>query len=237
MTHSPAPIVEIRGVTKDFGGLRPLRLASLVVREAERVAIAGMDRMTAELFVNLVNGAVLPDTGEVHVFGEVTSAIVDGQAWLQSLDRFGLVTERAVLLEGSPVAHNLALPFSLEIDPMADDLRARVVALAREVGLDEAMADHVIGQVGPEGRMRVHLARALATDPRLLLLEHPTVALPRDRVADFGALVRRVAEGRHLAVIALTEDAAFADAMADTALSLQPATGKLTSTRGWRRWF
>ena len=84
--------------------------------------------------------------------------------------------------------------------------------------------------------MRVHLARALATDPGVLLLEHPTVSLPRDAVAAFAGLVRRVSERRGVAVIALTGDKEFADEMAETALALQPGTGKLTSTRGWRRW-
>jgi ABC-type transporter Mla maintaining outer membrane lipid asymmetry ATPase subunit MlaF len=231
-----ALVVELRGVVKNYGGLRPLRVASFDVRAGERVAIEGFDRITAELFVNLLNGAVLPDEGDVRVLGQSTREISDSEAWLESLDRFGLVTERAVLLGGSPIAHNLALPFSLEIDPMPDDLRARVVGLAREVEMGEAELEPLTGNAGPAVQMRVHLARALATDPRVLLLEHPTVSLPREAVAAFGALVRRVAERRQVAVIALTGDKEFADEMAETAWALQPGTGKLTSTRGWRRW-
>jgi ABC-type transporter Mla maintaining outer membrane lipid asymmetry ATPase subunit MlaF len=229
-------VVELRGVVKNYGGLRPLRVAGLEVRAGERVAIDGFDRITAELFVNILNGAVLPDEGDVKVLGQSTRDIENSDAWLESLDRFGLVTERAVLLNGSPIAHNLALPFSLEIDPMPDDVRAHVVALAREVEMDEAQLEPLAGNAGPAMQMRVHLARALATDPRLLLLEHPTVSLPREAVAEFGALVRRVAERRGMAVIALTGDKEFADEMAETALALQPGTGKLCSSRGWRRW-
>jgi ABC-type transporter Mla maintaining outer membrane lipid asymmetry ATPase subunit MlaF len=229
-------VVELRGVVKNYGGLRPLRVASLEVRAGERVAIDGFDRVTAELFVNLLNGAVLPDEGDVRVLGQSTRDIDNSEAWLESLDRFGLVTDRAVLLGGSPIAHNLALPFSLEIDPMPDDLRAQVVALAREVEMDEAQLEPLVGNAGPAVQMRVHLARALATSPRVLLLEHPTVSLPRDAVAEFAGLVRRVSARRGVAVIALTGDKEFADEMAETALALQPGTGKLASTRGWRRW-
>jgi ABC-type transporter Mla maintaining outer membrane lipid asymmetry ATPase subunit MlaF len=235
-SNDSALVVEVRGVVKNFGGLRPLRVASLEVHAGERVAIEGFDRVTAELFVNLLNGAVLPDEGDVRVLGQSSRDISDSEAWLESLDRFGLVTERAVLLGGSPIAHNLALPFSLEIDPMPDDVRAQVVALGREVEMSEAELEPLTGNTGPAVQMRVHLARALATDPRVLLLEHPTVSLPREAVAEFGALVRRVAERRQVAVIALTGDKEFADEMAETALALQPGTGKLTSTRGWRRW-
>jgi phospholipid/cholesterol/gamma-HCH transport system ATP-binding protein len=235
--NSPAPVVEIRDVTKQYGGLRPLRVAALTVAVGERVTLSGFDRTTAEIFVNLVNGAVLPDTGEVRVDGQPTSAITNGAAWLESLDRFGLVTDRAVLLDGAPIAHNLALPFSLEIDPMPDEVRAKVEDAARRAGIDEAQLESLMGNASPELRLRVHLARALALEPRVLLMEHPTVTLPRESVAAFGALVRQVTESPRLAVIALTEDTAFADAMADTALALQPATGKLASTRSaWRRW-
>jgi acetoin utilization transport system ATP-binding protein len=237
MSEPPAPIVEIRELTKEYGGLRPLRLRSLVVREGERVAIAGFDRVTAELFVNLVNGAVLPDSGEVRVLGQATSAITDGGTWLESLDRFGLITDRAVLLDGAPIAQNLALPFSLEIDPMPDDVRARVIALARAVSIEESRLEGLMGHATPELRLRVHLARAMATEPAVLLMEHPTVTLPRDAVETFASLVRDVAASRRLAVIALTEDAEFGETMAETTLALQPGTGALTSTRGWRRWF
>jgi ABC-type transporter Mla maintaining outer membrane lipid asymmetry ATPase subunit MlaF len=235
-SNASGPVVELRGVVKNYGGLRPLRVASFEVRAGERVAIEGFDRITAEVFVNLLNGAVLPDEGDVRVLGQSTRDIDNSEAWLESLDRFGLVTERAVLLGGSPIAHNLALPFSLEIDDMPDDLRARVVALAREVEMDDAQLEVKTGNAGPAMQMRVHLARALATDPRVLLLEHPTVSLPREAVAAFAGLVRRVTERRRLAVIALTGDKEFADEMAETALALQPGTGKLASTRGWRRW-
>ena len=94
------PAIEFENVVKRYQALRPLRVQHLTVAEGERVSITGLDRAAAELFVNLVNGSVLPDQGEVRVFGTPTSAIEDASEWLRSLDRFGVVTERAVLLEG-----------------------------------------------------------------------------------------------------------------------------------------
>jgi len=78
--NEQAPVVKIDGVTKDYHGLRPLRIASLAVGQGERVAIAGFDRITAEIFVNMINGAILPDTGDVRVFGASTRDIADGDA-------------------------------------------------------------------------------------------------------------------------------------------------------------
>jgi ABC-type polar amino acid transport system ATPase subunit len=233
---TPPPVLEISNLVKDYHGLRPLRVASLIVREDERVVIAGLDRAAAEAFVNVVNGAFVPDTGEVRVFGALTTAIDTDTEWLASLDRFGIVTERAVLLEGASLEQNLVLPFSLEIDPIPDDVRARVRALAAEVEVPDAALAGPAGGGPPALRARVHLARAIAIDPRVLLMEHPTSSLPREDVPAFAALVRRLAEARHLTVIALADDQVFADAVAETALKLNPGTGVLSSTRGWRRW-
>ena len=79
----------------------------------------------------------------------------------------------------------------------------------------------------------MHLARALAIDPELLLLEHPTVDLPRSDVPAFSRTVRLVSERRGLTVIAISLDADFSSVVAQRRLQLQPATGALVDARGW----
>ena len=182
-----------------------------------------------------MNGALVPDTGTVRVFGQATADITDGQAWLASLDVFGVVTERAVLLEGSSLAQNLALPLSLEIDPMPADIRRQVEALAAEVGLPAERLDRPIGDAPPVLRLRAHFAKAIALGPKVVLFEHPTASLAVDDARPFAETVRRVAEGRRLTIVALTEDGVFADLVATRAYKLNGGTGALTSTRGWRR--
>jgi ABC-type transporter Mla maintaining outer membrane lipid asymmetry ATPase subunit MlaF len=231
------PVVQIENLTKDYRGLRPLRIASLVVGEGERVAIAGFDRITAEIFVNMINGAILPDAGELRVFGAPTSAIVDGDEWLAALDRFGIVTERAMLLDGMSIAQNLALPFTLDIDPMPDEVRQRVADIARAVGIDETLLDRPAVQAELPVRLRIHLGRAIEIEPKLLLMEHPTASLDRAEVPAFARTVRDAVTSRGITLIALTDDGEFADVVADTALKLQAGTGALTSSRGWRRFF
>ena len=101
--------VEMRGVVKNYNALRPLRIAELSVAAGARLALAGIDAGGAEVMLNLVTGASLPDEGEVRVFGRRTSDVSDGDDWLASLDSFGIVSERAVLLEGATLTQNLAL--------------------------------------------------------------------------------------------------------------------------------
>ena len=58
------PVLELVRVSKNYQGLRPLRVAQLTVGACEQVAILGLDQHAAEVFVNLITGATLPDQGE-----------------------------------------------------------------------------------------------------------------------------------------------------------------------------
>ena len=85
-------VLELSKIQKNYQSLRPLRIQSLTIDEGERVAIAGLDAGAAEVLVNLVTGASLPDQGDVRVLGRPTSDITSGDAWLESLDRFAVST-------------------------------------------------------------------------------------------------------------------------------------------------
>ncbi len=129
------------------------------------------------MFVNLVTGASLPDRGDVRLFGRSTAAIADSADWLTVVDRFGIVSARAVLLEALTVVQNLAMPFTLEVDPPSAEVRERAVALAAEVGLPDATLDRPVGELDAGGRSRVRFGRALALDPAIVVFEHPTAEL------------------------------------------------------------
>jgi len=119
-------LLRLRGVTKDYRSLRPLRIAELDVPAGRSLALVGFDQMMAEVFVDLITGAILPDSGEVVAFGQPTSAIPDRDGWLATLDQFGLLTDRAVLVEQFTVEQNLALPLSVAVEQMSVDMRERV---------------------------------------------------------------------------------------------------------------
>ena len=134
-------VVELSHLSKNYGGLRPLRIDRFVLSHAEQAAILGVDRFAGETLINLITGATLPDAGEVRVFGRPTSDITDSADWLGVVDRFGILTERAVLLDSLTAIQNLAMPFSLEIEPLAVDsplLEFNNVLLAGHLaGLDQ----------------------------------------------------------------------------------------------------
>ena len=229
-------VLEFAGMSKDYRGLRPLRIAALRVAAADHVAILGFDQVSAEVFVNLATGATLPDAGDVSIFGRSTRAISDSADWLATVDRFGIVSERAVLLDALTVIQNLAMPFTLEIEPPPEEVRVRAEALAREVGLPEASWTKPVAELDAAGWVRVRFGRAIALDPAILLLEHASARLAREEVAALGAQMRAVAGRRGIALVAVAADDTFAKAVAGRVLTLEPATGRLKEPRR-RRWF
>lgn len=231
-------LVDVRGVSKDYRGLRPLRIEHLELRAAHSVALLGFDLPMAEVFVNLVTGAHLPDSGEIRVFGRLTSDIREPDEWMTTLDQFGLISERAVLVEQFTAEQNLAMPLSLDIADMSTALRTRVRRLAEEVALTTQELGALTGTLSPMARLRLRLGRALAPGPKVLLAEHPNASIPADEAASFAADYARIVGERRLGSIVLTADRTFAAAVADQVFTLQPATGALQSSgRGWRRWF
>lgn len=223
------PLLQISALTKDYQALRPLRIAELAIRPGEIVSIAGLDAHAAETFVHLVTGATLPDSGDVALFGRNTRAITDGDAWLRSLDGVGMITARGILIEAFSVLQNIAMSLTLEVDPIDPRVLPQAGALAREAGIAPDLFDEPAGRVAADIRMRVHVARAVALEPKILMAEHASAALPRETVPAFGNDLARLARGRGVALVAITADDVLAKAIGGRRLELVPATGELRS--------
>jgi predicted ABC-type transport system involved in lysophospholipase L1 biosynthesis ATPase subunit len=234
---SPEVVVALRDVIKDYKSLRPLRVEHLELREAESVALLGFDQTAAEILVNLITGATLPDSGDVDVFGVSTRNIGDPDAWLVEMDRFGILSQRVVLLDAFTVEQNLALPFTLEVEQLSEHVGENVRALAQEVGIPSAQLSQSPASLDTDGQLRVRLGKALALGPRVLLAEHPNATLPVEAVSRFAIDLKALAAARRAALLVMTADSAFARTVSDRTLTLNPATGELVRTPAWRKWF
>jgi ABC-type lipoprotein export system ATPase subunit len=237
VTTASEPLVAVHKVVKNYQSLRPLRIDSLTVAAGDVVSITGLDAPGAETLVGLLTGAIVPDSGEVRLFGRSTTDVTDSDAWLAMLDAVGIVTDRAVLIGQFTVEQNIAMPFTLAVDPIAAELRPQVEALAREIDLDDQDLKQRIGESSPLVQARVRLARALALNPTLVLAEHPSASLPRDHVVPFATSLNHIARGRGMAVLAITADDAFAVALGGVVLRHEAATGALRPRRTWSKLF
>ncbi len=232
-----APLVRVTDVVKNYQALRPLRIQSLTLAPGDVLSITGLDAAAAEMLVGLLTGAMLPDSGEIELFGEPTSQVTDSDAWLAMLDGVGIVTDRAVLIPQFSVEQNIAMPFTLAVDPIATDVRPLVEALAREVGISSSNLSTPVAEARPELLARVRVARALALKPSLLLAEHPSASLPREQVGAFAADMSRLAKSRTLALLVMTADEVFASALGGQVLTHDPAAGALRPRSAWNKIF
>jgi predicted ABC-type transport system involved in lysophospholipase L1 biosynthesis ATPase subunit len=223
-------LVTVQHLSKNYQALRPLRIESLTLERAGMIALIGLDAHAAEMLVGLLTGAVLPDEGEIRLFGKSTRDVSDSDAWLDMLDDVGIVTDRAVLIGQFTVEQNIAMPFTLQVDPVKEEVRP-------QVGLQPADLSRAVGDAPADVVARVRLARALALDPIVLIAEHPTASVPRDDVKKYAATITRIARDRQLSVLAITGDETFASALGGHVLTHEPATGALRPRSGWRKIF
>src|SRR5688572_30644450 len=230
-----APLI-LTDVEKQYGGLRPLRVRDLRVPAGRITMLVGFDRPAAEVFVNLITGASLPDKGHVVSLGRATTDIADSNDWLGFVERFGIVSDRIVLLEAMTVAQNLAISFDLNLDPVPPAIMSRVATLAAEVGIDPARLEMPIRDAASLLRSQIYLARALAFSPDVLVLEHPTAHLQPDDGKAFADIVKGVSQKRGLTTIGLLMDERFAKATGGRLLMWQPATGDVTARSKLRFW-
>jgi putative ABC transport system ATP-binding protein len=230
-----SPVVQFRDVTRDYRGLRPLRIRSLTLDARESAALLGLDEAMAGVLVDLVTAGSLPDSGEVLVFGQPTSAVTDRERWIAMLDRFGLVSERSVLMDQMTAEQNLAIPLSLAVETMSRELRASVRRLADEVRIPAAQLTQPLGTLPPDLRLRVRLGRALALDPQVLLAEHPNATLSPGEAQALAKDIATIVRARGMASLVCTADRRFAHAVAGRVLVLRPSTGELEPP-GWWPW-
>jgi osmoprotectant transport system ATP-binding protein len=165
---------------------------SLAIAEGETLVLLGRSGSGKTTLLRLINRMLLPTSGEVLVKGQATSAW-DAFALRRSI---GYVIQEAGLFPHFTVAQNIALVPNLEKWD-APRIASRVGELLELVGLDaEKFASRYPRQLSGGQRQRVGVARALAADPRILLMDEPFGALDpvtrADLQREFAALAKRL---------------------------------------------
>ncbi len=173
MAAAAKTVLEIRNLSYASGGRAVLRGVSLEVREGETVVLLGRSGSGKTTLLRAVNGLVSPDGGEVRFEGRPAAE------WdpIRLRRRMGYVIQEAGLFPHWTVEANVALVPRLERWP-AEQVAQRVEALLAAVGLDAAdFGRRYPRELSGGERQRVGIARALAADPPLLLLDEPFAAL------------------------------------------------------------
>ena len=180
-------MLDVRTMSKSFGGLKAVSEASLTVSEGSIVSLIGPNGAGKTTLFALISGFLKPDSGAVTFNG----AAITGQRPHQICHK-GLVRTFQVVqpLAGLTVRENIAVGAHTRVAGRAAALAA-AGEIAQLVGMG-AQLDQSAGDLTIAGRKRLELARALATGPKLLLLDEVMAGLNATEIADLVAVVRKI---------------------------------------------
>jgi polar amino acid transport system ATP-binding protein len=203
--------VEIRGVSKWFGDLQVLDQITLEVAEHNVVCLIGASGSGKSTLLRCINLLEHVEEGEILVDGDrLTNTKVD----VNDLRRkIGIVFQAYNLFPHMTVLQNVMLAPRKALGISRDEAEARAHTLLRRIGLD-AKANEYPDRLSGGQQQRVAIVRALAMQPKLMLLDEITSALDPQLVADVLNLVRELAESGMTMILA-THEMGFAREVAD----------------------
>jgi branched-chain amino acid transport system ATP-binding protein len=216
-------VLEVAALRKRFGGVEAVRGVSFSVGAGEMLALIGPNGAGKSTCFNMLGGQLRPDSGRVRLGGRDITGLAPRQVWRLGVGRTFQVTATfgsMTVLENVQLA---LLSYHRRLgglwSPLARLDRAPAEALLARLGMAD-QAGRACGVLAYGDLKRVELAIALATDPRLLLMDEPTAGMAPAERAALMALTATVARERGIAVLFTEHDMDVVFGHADRVLVL-----------------
>ena len=201
MSANPPPILSLKGITKRYPGVVANDGVSLALHAGEVLGLLGENGAGKSTLMNILSGLAVPDEGEIALAGEPMRFHAPRDALEAGI---GMVHQHFRLVPTLSALENIALGDGrytrgrLRLGP----LKARLEALANELNLNVPL-DAPVGALDIGGQQRVEILKALAREPRVLILDEPTAVLAEDERDGLFRVVKRLA-ARGVAVILIS---------------------------------
>jgi len=214
-------VLELRDVVKHFaapGGdvVRAVDGVSLAIEGGEMVALYGPSGSGKTTLLKLIAALLRPDSGAIRVGSTDVAALSGRAAARYRLRDVGFVRQQPDFVPGASAIDNAALKLLDEL--RRREARRQVEPLMHRLGLGERLR-HTAEQLSTGERQRVLIARALSTEPALLLADEPTGNLDSRRSREVMELLTQLCHERDVATLLVTHDPLVAG-YADRALEL-----------------
>jgi len=182
-------VLEVRGICKSFGGVRASRDVTLTVPEGRITSLIGPNGSGKTTLFAQITGFLKPDAGSVHFIGEDITGMAP-----EAIARRGMVRTFQIVqpFAGQTVRENIAVGAHLHRASRADAL-ARAEEVALRVGLGDRL-ELDAASLTVAGRKRLEVARALATDPKLILFDEVLAGLNPSEIRDVIPVIRDIRE-------------------------------------------
>lgn len=222
MRSDPQPFVRMVGITKRFGGVWALRGVDFTVDRGEVVGLVGDNGAGKSTLIKILAGVYQPDQGEVYIDGERVRFKSPLEAKARGIET---VYQELALVDQLDVPANIFLGREPTFGPFIDRSRMRQEAHALLTSL-EIQIDSIhtpVGQLSGGQRQAVAIARAVRTQPQLVIFDEPTAALAPPEAARVLELVRRL-RARRIAVVFISHTLQHVFAVADRIVVLRSGT-------------
>jgi phospholipid/cholesterol/gamma-HCH transport system ATP-binding protein len=207
------PVLTVRDVHKSFGAQHILDGISLSVVRGETLAVLGRSGTGKSVLLKLIIGLKRMDSGSICIQGqEIAGLGLTGMNRLRI--NMGFLFQHAALYDSLTVEQNVAFPLERHTKMSAPERRARVVELLRSVGMEHDLSK-MPSDISGGMQKRVGLARALALQPEILLLDEPTAGLDPITSAEIDDLVLKLQKEHALTTVVVTHDLQSAKTIAD----------------------
>lgn len=211
------PLVEIANLSRRFGGTQALEDISFTLGRGQVLGIIGRSGAGKSTLLRCLNGLERPDSGKIIISG--TDIADKTEAELRAVrQRIGMIFQHFNLLSSRTALENVALPLKLNGIPRAARF-ARARELLELVGLADKASAYPARLSGGQ-KQRVGIARALASEPSLLLCDEATSALDPETTQSILELLRGINRKLGLTIILITHEMNVARQIADRVLVL-----------------
>jgi branched-chain amino acid transport system ATP-binding protein len=226
-TSGMTALLELKGVTKTFGGLKAVSDVDLVVREREIVSIIGPNGAGKTTVFNLITGIYQPTAGDILLNGQSLTRLTPDRIvrsgitrTFQNIRLFNNMTVLENVLVGQHTRLKSGVIGSLLRLPgvMQEEERARERAFELLSFFGPAMVarqDEYVMNLSYAERRRVEIARALGADPKLLLLDEPTAGMNDTETLDAVKYIRRLRDELGLTILLIEHKLAVTMGMSD----------------------
>jgi len=209
-----AQVIAVEDLHKSFGSQTVLNGISLTVSRGETLAVLGRSGTGKSVLLRLIIGLEKPDSGSVRIHGQDIAGLALDQLGEIRM-KMGFLFQHAALYDSLTVEQNVAFPLQHHKKTMSKSEQGdRVKELLAEVGM-EGDLNKMPSDISGGMQKRVGLARALALEPDILLLDEPTAGLDPISAAEIDDLVLKLQAEHHMASIVVTHDLHSAKTIAD----------------------